>query len=120
MIVTVKLLVHFRALQSKVGAKINYERAVLQQGNGKLRGNAMRQREEHNLCLLRQQLRIRFAEPQFLRAWMMSESGHDSRQRLSRVLPRRNRRQLSIRMDQEQTDQLLARISGRSNNRDLD
>ena len=66
MVVRVELLVNSGALDAEIGAEIDDLAAGLQQGNGELRGDAVRQGQENDLRLLRQQFGVRFAEAQRL------------------------------------------------------
>ena len=117
MIVTVKFLVTLRALQPEIRAQINHHAARVDQRHRELRRHAMRQRQEDNLRLLREQLRVRLSEAQAARRGMTRELREHLPHRQPRALPARHRRQLDLRMLHEQPHQFLARVTRRADHR---
>ena len=57
MVVRVKFLVNFRALEPEIRAQINDDAAGIEQRHGVFGGDAVRQREKNHVGLLREQLR---------------------------------------------------------------
>ena len=66
MVVRVKFLVDFRALEPEIRAEINDDAAGVQQRHGVFGGDAVRQRQKHHVGLLRQQLGLRLGEAERL------------------------------------------------------
>ena len=54
MFMPIELPIHLRAAQAEIGAQVNHPRAAVDQGNGELGGDAMRQRQEHKGRLVRE------------------------------------------------------------------
>ena len=74
--------------EPEIGAQVNHLAALLQERNGKFRGNAMRQGEKNDLRLPCNQRRVRFGEAQDPGLGMMGKFGKHLRQRLAGVLTR--------------------------------
>jgi len=75
MVVGVKILVNLRAPEPKIGAEINDHATGLQQRDGKLGGNAVRQRKKHNVGLLGEQVGVGVSEAQRLGARWLANRG---------------------------------------------
>src|SRR5512136_295887 len=107
MVVRVEVLVNFGAAQAEVGAEVNDRAACVEQGNRVFGRDAVRQSEENDVRLLRQQLGIWFAEAQPGRARVMRKTREDLSERLPGVLSRGDGGELDVRMRQEQAHQFL-------------
>ena len=120
MIVTVEFFVNSGILQAEIGAQINDAAAQLQQWNGELRRDPVRQRQEDDVRLLRQHFRVRLAEAQRPGARMAGESGKNPGERLTRILARSDGAQFRVRMRQQEPHEFLTGVTGGANNCDFD
>ena len=64
MVVGVKVLIDRCALDAEIRAQVNDLAAELEQRHGEFRGNAVRQRQEHDLRLFGQQFGLGLAKAQ--------------------------------------------------------
>jgi hypothetical protein len=116
MFVGIEIPVNLSAFQPEISAEINHLRAVLQERHRILRGDSVRQGQEHHVRLAREQLRIGFAKAQIAGSGVVGKFGKNLRQALTSVLARSDRRQFGVRMSKKQADQFLARVTGSANN----
>ena len=94
----IKVLIYRWVPDTEIGAQIYDLAAELEQGDGELRGDAVRQRQEHDLRLFGQQFGLGLAEAEPLGTRMMGEFREDLRQRLPGVLAGGDGGQLRLRM----------------------
>jgi len=82
-------------------------------------GLAVRQREEDDFCLLRQQFCIGLSEPEGFGAGMMPELRKYLRNGLSGALTRGNRGEFDVRMPEEQPHQFFTGVTGPADDGDF-
>ena len=104
MVVPIKFLVEFGALQPEIGAQVDHPAPLLQQRHRKFGRNSMRQRQEHQLRLLGEQVGFWFGEAQCPGFGVTCKFGENLGDGLTGILSRGDGDNLDGSMMQEQAD----------------
>ena len=109
--VAVEILIDGRVFDAEIRAQINDLAALAQERHRVLRGHAVRQRQEYDLRLLRQQFRVWFGKAQTLCRQVRRKLREDLSQCPPGVLPRSDYSQLGARVPQQQPHEFFAGIT---------
>src|SRR5271155_1958202 len=120
MLMLIEILVDLRILHTEVRAQIEYLDPLLQQRHGKLRGNAVRERQKGELdAESAQRWHVRFSELEIRQRRAAADPTKNLGGLLSCVLARSKAAKFDQRMFGQALDKLLARITACSKNCDF-
>ena len=118
--VAVEFFVHGGVAQPEVGAEVDHLQPALQQGGRDFRRHAVRQREESRLGPGRgDRVGIRLDEGK-VRPGQLAETREHRGKRLAGLLAGGGRDEFDLRVDQQQAEQFLARVSAGTDDGCLD